>query len=409
MKTANLAIVFTDIKGFTERTSQQTLAENEQLLELHSKLLTPLFHAFDGRIVKSIGDAFMVTFESPTQAVLCGAAIQDRLWMHNRSATDKQRLDVRIAVNVGEVRIENKDVFGEPVNIASRVEGIAEAGEVFFTEAVYLAMNKAEVPSAEVGDFELKGIPGKIKVYRVPHAPYRVESSVSGTPSTVSPTNPGGAPFGNLGLARVKDESLVRRLTDPNELLAAGAQLQSAVSKLAKSSKRPAWLTPKLVGPAVVAIVAVSALVVAFGSNEIERSIDAVAKAPDDQRFQLVRTAEALIDKVKDPEEKLWYSGQLDEAQQRYGSAAASYKNAARRGSSRAERRIKQMIESDQCAARAAGARAAGDLRLKSAKSALEDLAEDGGPGEGGGGLLGTGLGSCDSRGAAKDALRQLE
>ena len=171
MRTANLAIVFTDIQGFTERTSRQTLEQNQRLLQVHAGLLTPLFKAFGGRIVKSIGDAFLVTFESPTQAVLSGIAIQDRLWQHNRAAPEAEQLRVRVAVNVGEVRIESNDVFGEPVNIAARVEALTEAGEVYFTEAVYLAMNKAEVPSQEVGAFELKGIPGRIRVFRVPHAP----------------------------------------------------------------------------------------------------------------------------------------------------------------------------------------------------------------------------------------------
>ena len=85
MKTANLAIVFTDIKGFTERTSRQTHEENQRLLKVHHDLLAPLFNAFGGKILKSIGDAFLVTFESPTQAVLSGIAIQDRLWQYNRT------------------------------------------------------------------------------------------------------------------------------------------------------------------------------------------------------------------------------------------------------------------------------------------------------------------------------------
>ena len=59
------------------------------------------------------------------------------------------------------------DVFGEAVNITARIEGIAEAGQVYFTEAVYLSMNKAEVPSSEIGLMQLKGIPEKIRVYKV--------------------------------------------------------------------------------------------------------------------------------------------------------------------------------------------------------------------------------------------------
>ncbi|WP_233612479.1 adenylate/guanylate cyclase domain-containing protein, partial [Corallococcus sp. AB045] len=204
MKTANLAIVFTDIKGFTERTSRQTLEENQRLLQVHEALLAPLFKAFGGRIIKSIGDAFLVTFESPTQAVLSGIAIQDRLWHHNRQLLEEEQIHVRVAVNVGEVRVENNDIFGEPVNIAARVEGITDAGEVFFTEAVYLSMNKAEVPSQEVGSFELKGIPGKIRVFRVPRAPYRV---LAPTPDAVLPTPEEASslpPYGNLALARVE-------------------------------------------------------------------------------------------------------------------------------------------------------------------------------------------------------------
>ena len=61
MRTANLAIVFTDIKGFTERTSKQTLDQNEKLLTTHNDLLAPLFKGLSGKIVKTIGDAFMVT------------------------------------------------------------------------------------------------------------------------------------------------------------------------------------------------------------------------------------------------------------------------------------------------------------------------------------------------------------
>ncbi len=151
VKTANLAIVFTDIENFTLHTSKQTLEQNKKLLEAHTNLLPPILKAFGGKIIKSIGDAFLVTFESPTQAVLSGIAIQDKIWTHNQSAPESQKFNVRVAVNVGEVRLDANDVFGEPVNIASRVQGITESGSIFFTESVYLSMDKVEVPSLEEG------------------------------------------------------------------------------------------------------------------------------------------------------------------------------------------------------------------------------------------------------------------
>ncbi|MDD5090518.1 MAG: adenylate/guanylate cyclase domain-containing protein [Candidatus Wallbacteria bacterium] len=167
MKTQNLTIMFTDIKGFTQRTSGASREGLHDLLSRHEKLLTPVVKKFGGRIVKTIGDAFLVVFESPTNAVLSGILIQEALRDYNISMPENERIMVRISLNSGEVELRDGDVFGEAVNIAARIEGITEANEIYFTESVYLAMNKSEVPSSEVGYRLLKGIPHEIKVYRV--------------------------------------------------------------------------------------------------------------------------------------------------------------------------------------------------------------------------------------------------
>jgi class 3 adenylate cyclase len=167
MQTKHLTVMFTDLKNFTDKSSRQTRQELLRLLELHDDLVRPIFQQFGGNIVKTVGDAFLVTFESPTDAVLCGIDIQKNLRKHNKEVEHDEKMEVRIAINAGEVTIKNDDVFGEAVNIASRIEGIAEPDEIYFTEAVYLAMNKSEVPSSEVGHRHLKGIPHEIKVYKV--------------------------------------------------------------------------------------------------------------------------------------------------------------------------------------------------------------------------------------------------
>jgi len=171
MPTQNLTIMFTDIKGFTERTSGSTRAGMNNLLAEHERLLVPVFQYFDGRIVKTIGDAFLVTFASPTDAVLCGVTIQEVLRQHNLDAAESVRIEVRVAINVGEVEVRDNDVLGEPVNIAARLEGATEAGEVYFTDAVYQTMNRQEAPSADVGERVFKGIPYPIRVYRVLNEP----------------------------------------------------------------------------------------------------------------------------------------------------------------------------------------------------------------------------------------------
>ncbi len=164
----NLAIMFTDIVGFTERTSHQSRAENQAMLDGFERIVRPLITHFSGHLVKMIGDACLATFHSPTDAVRCGMAMQDALAERNRGKPAEQQIRIRVAVNAGEVRLSGKDVFGEAVNVASRVEGIAPADEIYLTEAVYLAMNKAEVASEPAGTHTLKGIPEPVKVYRVP-------------------------------------------------------------------------------------------------------------------------------------------------------------------------------------------------------------------------------------------------
>lgn len=171
MQTKNLAIMFTDIKGYTERTSKQSHDKTSSLLKQHQGVVLPIIHAFHGRLIKTIGDAFLVVFGSPTEAVQCGMTIQDQLFKFNHGRPDAEQIHLRVAINVGEVLTTSGDVFGEAVNIASRIEGITPANEVYLSESVYLTMNRSEVNAEKVGDFTLKGIPEPVTVYRVPQTP----------------------------------------------------------------------------------------------------------------------------------------------------------------------------------------------------------------------------------------------
>jgi len=197
MITKHVAIMLTDIKGFTSRTAASSRLETMELLKKHKDIVTPILGKHSGHIVKTIGDAFLVTFESPTEAVICGIEIQEALKKHNEGKESAERIDIRIAINSGEVAVsEDGDIFGEAVNITSRLESIAEAGQVFFTEAVYLAMNKKEVPSSEIGYRQFKGVPEKIKVYRVlSEIPIGEQpSAIEAVTASFSGEEPGKAP-----------------------------------------------------------------------------------------------------------------------------------------------------------------------------------------------------------------------
>lgn len=193
IRSKNLAIMFTDMKDFTQYITHASRPESIERIQKHENLLLPVLDHFGGTLVKTIGDSFLVTFESPTNAVLAGMDLQRTLREHNAALTDpNKRMEIRVAINTGEVTLTETDVYGEAVNIASRILGIAEANEVYFTEAVYLSMNKREVPSSEIGFRHLKGVPEKVKIYKVltepvpQGTPLRSGSTVAGQPRSSS-------------------------------------------------------------------------------------------------------------------------------------------------------------------------------------------------------------------------------
>jgi class 3 adenylate cyclase len=171
LKTALYAVMFTDLLGFTERTSRQTRRENERLIRLHDGLLSPVIRAFRGWRIKSLGDAYLVIFDSATRAIACGAAIQDRLAAFNLLVEEGERLHVRVAISAGELRLQGGDVFGEAVNVAARVEGLTEPGEVRFTEAALRLADLADLEYEFLGPHEFKGIPEKVRLYRLARDP----------------------------------------------------------------------------------------------------------------------------------------------------------------------------------------------------------------------------------------------
>ena len=206
MRTETLAIVFTDIKGYTAATSSQTHQENAAMLRRTEKLIAPVVRAYDGRVIKSIGDAYMIVFRSPTVAVKCAAAVQDRIHAANALHPDTHAVHIRIAINVGEVRVHRGDVFGEPVNIAARIEGITPADDIYLSRAAYLTMNRSDLPCELVGDYDLKGLPEPITVYRLKKFAQRPEKRAGtevpapGTPEAIEARRRAALPFGGAQL-----------------------------------------------------------------------------------------------------------------------------------------------------------------------------------------------------------------
>lgn len=165
LRTENLTILFVDIADYTATTNRQSRQENAFLIERFDQSLRPVIRQYHGKIVKTIGDAFLLTFRSPTDAMLCAKVMQDCMAFHSKNSP--QPITIRVAAHLGEVRIERNDIFGEPVNLTARIESITPPGQIYLSEAVYLAMNKTEVLVGNVGGFALEGFTHQVHLYQV--------------------------------------------------------------------------------------------------------------------------------------------------------------------------------------------------------------------------------------------------
>jgi TolB-like protein/Flp pilus assembly protein TadD len=159
--------MFTDVEGYTalaQRNEQLAL----KLLEEHRTLLRNCLRKHGGREVKTMGDAFLVEFPSALEAVKCALRIQETLNESNASRPPQNRLALRVGIHVGDVVHSKGDIYGDAVNIASRIEPLAGPGEIFITQQVYDHIgNKIENPVGYLGKRKLKNVEVPVDVYRL--------------------------------------------------------------------------------------------------------------------------------------------------------------------------------------------------------------------------------------------------
>ena len=161
------AIVFTDIVAYSAKIQKNESAAL-QLLELHNKLLRPIFLKHDGNVVKTIGDSFLAEFTSVLQAVRCAIEIQDSVVQHDATANEDSQFKLRIGIHLGDVVYQDNDILGDGVNIASRLQGRADPGGICVSQDVYNQIRNREGFQIEyIGETELKNILTPISLYKV--------------------------------------------------------------------------------------------------------------------------------------------------------------------------------------------------------------------------------------------------
>jgi len=162
------AIVAGDIAGYSRLMEVNEEGTHERVKRIQRDLIEPSIREHYGRLVKTTGDGFIAIFDSPVEAVRCGIVIQQNMSGRNTSLPRDQWIEYRIGVNLGDVIIEEDDIYGEGVNVASRLEGLAQPGQVFISGGIYEQIkNKLVCGYESLGDRKVKNITDPVRVYRV--------------------------------------------------------------------------------------------------------------------------------------------------------------------------------------------------------------------------------------------------
>jgi class 3 adenylate cyclase len=152
-------VLFTDIVGSTDRAARLGDDRWRGLLDRHDQSVRTQLGRFRGREVKTVGDGFVATFDSPGRAIECALAIREAL-----AATD---IPVRVGIHAGEIEVRGDDVAGLAVHIAARVSALAEPGQVLVSSTVKDLVVGSSVAFTDRGEQQLKGVPGSWRVFAV--------------------------------------------------------------------------------------------------------------------------------------------------------------------------------------------------------------------------------------------------
>ena len=161
-----VAILAADIEGFSshmERDEVGTLA----VLSSHRLIIDASIAEFGGRITSTAGDSVLAEFASVVSVINCAVQIQDLLATENDQLNEAQRLFLRIGINVGDVMMKDGDIFGDGVNIAARLEALAEPGGICVTRGVRDHLRRHPIAFEDLGEQKVKNIAQPVRAFKV--------------------------------------------------------------------------------------------------------------------------------------------------------------------------------------------------------------------------------------------------
>jgi adenylate cyclase len=193
------AILATDVAGYSRLIGADEGGTLQALKAIRAELIDPTIAAHNGRLVKTTGDGLLVEFSSVVDALRCATEVQTGMAQRNAPTPADQRIDFRIGINVGDVVVEDGDIFGDGVNVAARLEALAEPGGICVSARVQEdAVGKLDLAFEDLGAQALKNIARPVRAYRI--ATGAVSSAAQETPTLALPDKPSIAvlPFANM-------------------------------------------------------------------------------------------------------------------------------------------------------------------------------------------------------------------
>ena len=195
------AILAADVAGYSRLIGADEGGTLQAFKSIRAELFDPSIAEYHGRLVKTTGDGFLVEFSSVVDALRCAREVQLRMAERNTSAATDRRIDFRIGINVGDIVVEDGDIFGDGVNVAVRLEGLAEPGGICVSARVQEdAAGKLDLAFEDLGEQQLKNIARPVRVYRIPADRAAGERIGIVQPSLPLPDKPSVAvlPFTNM-------------------------------------------------------------------------------------------------------------------------------------------------------------------------------------------------------------------
>jgi len=201
------AILAADVVGFSRLMEADEAGTLARLKAARAEIIDPAVTGRDGRIVKSTGDGILAEFSSAVDAVTCAVEIQGALAQSGNAKAENTRLQIRIGINLGDVIVDGDDIFGDGVNVAARLEGLAAPGGVAISQSVHGMLTGALAAGfADTGEHAVKNISRPVRVWTWSERPH-----AAARPAAASGKKP---VLAILPFARVGDDPDIQTLAD---------------------------------------------------------------------------------------------------------------------------------------------------------------------------------------------------